>query len=1155
MTTRDGRSYAVCRTGCAVAASVTLGITLSSLADNLPRGYTAGPGVDVGSPVNGTLTITAENFASFINWQQFNIGSGYEVRFELSQGDAARILNRVVGNDPSDIHGRLSSNGFVFLVNPAGVTFHSGATLDAAGFYAAAGNISNEDFLNGDFHFTDLQGTVRVMPGALLEAEKVLHLIGKHVINEGMLKAGSNDSPGIVGMFAGNDVLFGEEDGRVYVKIDGTKLDGLGSPGAFSHDPGGGIGVDNQGTVHAAGQEGRVFLGAGDMYSLAIRNSGVIEAPQGEVNIAGKGDVRNVGDVIALDATFGGRDIQLSSDITEVDDLLVFFDPVTIHSNLQLQASEIIANSTIDGLQDGLQNLMLHGDVQFLDGVGAAKRLGALTVDGSLFIGGSKIRTLGQQTYNSVITVGEDATLESASQISFFGPVNADSEGSHGLLIDGGLLINDRIGEDSPLKHLIAKGITTINADWIRTTGDQEYHQTVILATTSELEAIDGDSQVWFWQPLNALPFGDQALTVTGNARFDGQVGGGPGRELAWLEVTGDTAINTSLIRTAAHQTFGGDVTLGEGLVTLDGTDIWFQSLVDAANEGGQGLHILGNAAFDGNVGSNQSLAGLVVDQNATIRGVLIQTTGDQEYGAGMSNIFVLIDGDTILRGLNTDIIFNSTIDDIAEGQSTLVVDGNAHFHDLVGQNVALNSLEVLGTTLIDTSAITTTNLQSYAGAVDLTQNATLSSHIMDFDSTIDGQHELVLNVGDTLRLGGDVGGNTRLVMLEINAGGVTTIEGEQILTHDDILFNPLGTPGVPDIATFAGMNNLLIESLNGSFFMGEHQKLSVLGHLMIDAQSGTATLGDLSTLGNMTVNAPSIFLQSRMPGEVLRSDGSRVTDFGIDFVAGGNINFRSTPQLLRPGFALFASSTGSIDLGGNTDQFFLVSADQITRDMFFFGDIVLDLTALETLSDNLAEVLEGAELELEDRVLPDPLRLILLETLQNMNLNVRDLSGQEYSERLAGRDIYDDSANMVIDDPTQKQVAINRLRRASVITVVDTYIDLFIDADRDPETGELTNVVDRRSQVRETFEAAWDSYRAQTDEPTADGFRDYIVTNAEHEQLATYVTGMEHIFREFSIMGLTRYESETATSAVLEPILPADLGWRDMYIAINGRG
>lgn len=87
------------------------------------------------------------------NWQSFNIQVGESVTFNQPNSSAV-ALNRVVGADPSMILGKLSSNGQVFLTNPSGVVFGAGSVVDVHGLLATTFNISDANFLNGNYQFT-----------------------------------------------------------------------------------------------------------------------------------------------------------------------------------------------------------------------------------------------------------------------------------------------------------------------------------------------------------------------------------------------------------------------------------------------------------------------------------------------------------------------------------------------------------------------------------------------------------------------------------------------------------------------------------------------------------------------------------------------------------------------------------------------------------------------------------------------------------------------------------------------------------------------------------------------------------------------------------------------------------------------------------------
>ena len=66
-----------------------------------------------------------------------------------------------------------------------------------------------------------------------------------------------------------------------------------------------------------------------------------------------------------------------------------------------------------------------------------------------------------------------------------------------------------------------------------------------------------------------------------------------------------------------------------------------------------------------------------------------------------------------------------------------------------------------------------------------------------------------------------------------------------------------------------------------------------------------------------------------------------------------------------------------------------------------------------------------------------------------------------------------------------EPRIAINRLRRASVLAVVQRYSPLFTKDVPDEETRELLRHQDQREQIRNTLEAAWERYSASADGQT----------------------------------------------------------------------
>lgn len=99
-----------------------------------------------------TMTVRQDTSRLGLDWQSFSIGGQARVDFQQPGSDAI-ALNRIVGNSASEIYGRLTANGQVFLSNPNGVLFAPGAKVDVGGLVATTLDLTQVDFAAGNYRF------------------------------------------------------------------------------------------------------------------------------------------------------------------------------------------------------------------------------------------------------------------------------------------------------------------------------------------------------------------------------------------------------------------------------------------------------------------------------------------------------------------------------------------------------------------------------------------------------------------------------------------------------------------------------------------------------------------------------------------------------------------------------------------------------------------------------------------------------------------------------------------------------------------------------------------------------------------------------------------------------------------------------------------
>ncbi|HIB66803.1 MAG TPA: filamentous hemagglutinin N-terminal domain-containing protein, partial [Phycisphaerales bacterium] len=217
--------------------SLFLAAALTTSVVALPEGASVQAG-SVNIQSNGsTQTITQSSDRAIINWNGFNIDVGELVHF-IQPNSISAILNRVVGQDPSQILGSMRANGQVFLINPNGVVFGPGANIDVGSLVVSTLDIADDDFMAGRLEFEQ-------------QADKDL----AGIINHGTIKIDSNGFLVLTGPMVANE-------GIILAKVGQVALAG-GTKSTISFDPTGLIQVELPGGSQST--DGIVSVSQGDV--------------------------------------------------------------------------------------------------------------------------------------------------------------------------------------------------------------------------------------------------------------------------------------------------------------------------------------------------------------------------------------------------------------------------------------------------------------------------------------------------------------------------------------------------------------------------------------------------------------------------------------------------------------------------------------------------------------------------------------------------------------------------------------------------------------------------------------------------------------------------------------------------------------------------
>ncbi len=254
---------------------------------NPQSGQVAAGSATITQPASNTVQITQTTNKAVINWQTFNIAPNETTKF-VQPSSGSITLNRINPlNGGSNIQGGLTANGQIWLINPAGVLFGSTARVDVAGLLVTTADISDANFMAGNYKFTQSpnwhgsiinNGMIHIANGGYAA------LIAPGVQNNGVIKANF----GTVVLAAGNTYT---------VNFDDDPLISFGVNANITQP-----GVDNNGKAltSAVANTGKIIANGGTVLMTARAAQGVVENVINESGIVEAKSVSQHNGVITL---------------------------------------------------------------------------------------------------------------------------------------------------------------------------------------------------------------------------------------------------------------------------------------------------------------------------------------------------------------------------------------------------------------------------------------------------------------------------------------------------------------------------------------------------------------------------------------------------------------------------------------------------------------------------------------------------------------------------------------------------------------------------------------------------------------------------------------------------------------------------------------
>ena len=323
-------------------AIIVLGLLLAPVASAQPApnarptgGVILGGQASISQTVNNTVVSQTTQRAA-VSWQSYDVGSQHTMTVQAPNAQAITLMI-VRAPNPSQIAGRINSNGQIILVNQSGATFDKGAQVNVAGLVVSSPAADPAKFMAGGkiaFAQPGKPNAAIVNSGALTASGAgMLTMIAPSVRNAGTVNAK-----------LGHVFLLGAKTATM--NLFGDRLIAANITGAVTQAPDGATALVSQaGMVTTAGGSIQLAARAVDgIVTTLVSDTGTLTAPTagsraGTITLDGVGGSLSAdGTLTALGAAAGDRGGRIG--------LLASAD-VTLGASANLRTSGLAGGGTI----------------------------------------------------------------------------------------------------------------------------------------------------------------------------------------------------------------------------------------------------------------------------------------------------------------------------------------------------------------------------------------------------------------------------------------------------------------------------------------------------------------------------------------------------------------------------------------------------------------------------------------------------------------------------------------------------------------------------------------------------------------------------------------------------------------------------------------